>query len=297
VDLEPMPRVMRNIQYAYDSYPPEYLRLGLSELLNVPTLEDAYRRFVFRFVDVLVKALRESPPALKQTLPPFEQIDSAFHDPVTGYREKDPAAPPGRRIAAYFAYVAARRDELEGLRASLEAYGDEGGFDWRPYLPTDDTEIAITAALVASKEGFFYEKVKLSSGLVEEISDLADANQLVVVLVDPWSILRVGFYGHLMRKLDRLSSTSSVIVVLVNESDYETARSRLDLEDAVREIFANRMEVPDPVAFAPWIGTAGDLEQQLAAKLTGAKLRVLKRRNVRPAGASNGGGSVPTIGL
>ena len=296
VDLNPMPMVMREIHYAHEKYPREYLDRGLSELLNVPTHRDTYMKFVYAFADVLVTALRESPPTPAREIPLLAEIDSPFHDRETGYRTADPAAPPGRRLFAQFIYVAARRDELQGMRSELEAYGDTGGLDWQPYLPDLDTEIGIIAGEVASRERFFYESAELDGRLVERIQEAIAMNKVVVVVVDPWTV-RLARYQTLMRDLDQMASTSCAVLIPVNENDAETAQWRGDLENVVEATFINRTAAPDPAAFAPWIRTPKALEEEMAAKLAGAKMRVLRRDEVvRRARGRNLMSSPPSIG-
>ena len=296
VDLNPMPPAMSGIQYSHDGYPPEYLERGLSELLNVETHNSAYWTFLYAYAKVLARALRESTPAPVREIPPLAELASPFHDPDTGYRTADPAAPPGRRLFAQFIYVAARPDELKGIRTELEAYGDQGGLYWRPYLPDMDTEIGIIAGEVASRERFFYESAELDSRLIERIKEAIAKHKVVVVVVDPWTV-RLPHYRELMSDLDQMASSSSVVLIPINEQDAETAQQRTDLEAVVEATFINRTAAPDPAAFAPWIRTHEELEDELAAKLTGAKMRVLRNDEVvRRAFGRNLISSPPSIG-
>ena len=275
VDLNPMPKALKKVQYAHDKYPAEYLEKGLSELLNVPSLEDAYQRFVFAFAGVLAEVLREPAAAAEVDLPPLAEFESAFHDPATGHRDEDPSSPPGRRLYAHFIYVAARHDELAGMRNDLAAYGDLGGLDWQPYLPKFDTEIGILATAVAARERFFYEMGELDDRLVERVKEATTKHKVVVVLVDPWTV-RLGHYQRLMRELDEMAAATCVVMIPINENDPETAEQRASLEAVIEATFINRTAAPDPAAFAPWIRSLSELESELAAKLAGAKMRVLR---------------------
>ena len=70
-----------------------------------------------------------------------------------------------------------------------------------------------------------------------------------------------------------------------------------DLEAVVEATFINRTAAPDPAAFAPWIRTPKALEDELAAKLAGAKMRVLRSDEVvRRARGRNLISSPPSIG-
>jgi FxsC-like protein len=188
-------------------------------------------------------------------------------------------APPGSHLFAEFVYVAATANEVVPLRQERSAYGDEGGLDWRPYLPEVDREVGMIASEIAGRERFRYELVRLEGDLIERISAAVEANKVVVVIVDPWTI-RLQPYQQLMSRLDQRTFANCVIVVPVNFSDQETAQNEGLLRHALEATFVNRHLVQDPDGFVPWIDNPAAFEANLATALAKAKLRVLRRHEV-----------------
>ena len=116
---------------------------------------------------------------------------------------------------------------------------------------------------------------ELDDRLVERVREATAKHKVVVVLVDPWTV-RLQRYQRLMRALDEMAATTCVVIIPINETDGETAAQRANLEAVIEATFINRTAAPDPAAFAPWIRTPAEFESELAAKLTGAKMRVLR---------------------
>ncbi len=275
IDIDPMPPAVGSIQLTHDTYPECYQSRGLSYLLSVPAAQNDYWEFVHAFANVLVSALRAHELEPADAIPPLADVQSIFHDPATQEQIVDLNAPPGRRLFAQFIYVAAKQTELAELRSERSAYGDEGGLDWQPYYPDLDLEIGMLAAEVATNERFRYEPLPLDAQLITRLQDAAQRNKIVIVVVDAWTV-RLDSYQCLMKELDGRSFPNCVVIIPINERDPETTQSRHDLSTVIEATFVNRALSADNDAFAPWIQTPEALRAELAAKLTSAKLRVIK---------------------
>jgi len=278
-DLHPMPPAVAAHQYCHDDYPDQYLERGLSYLLNVPSETDSYWKFLHAFAGKLIGALRSNPTSCAASLEPLAAIPSAFHDEMSHLQLIERGGPPSKHLFAEFVYIVARAEELRDLRQELSSYGDEGGLDWRPYLPMYDAEIGMIAAQVASRERFRYEPVPLDDHLVERVVTAAGARKVVVVVVDVWTV-RIERYRKLMEDLDNRNVPACVIIVPVNFSDVETMRSQELLRATLEATFVNRHLVPDPDVFLAWVDTPEGLDARLADALSKAKMRILKQYEV-----------------
>lgn len=293
-DLNPMPPAVQNTQFTHADYPAEYAANGLAYLLGLPSQDDNYRRFVHAFADKLVRAIRnnELPPA--EQIPPLDSICSAFHDTRTRQQLVSRMSQPGRMLFAQFVYVAARAEELTELRIECSAYGELGGLDWRPYLPSSDAEIHLLANKVALDERFRYESVDLNDDLIDRINAAENARKVVVLVVDTWT-LRLPRYRRLMEELDRYTLPNCVVVVPINRNDVETARSEAELELVLTRAFMRHHVKPDPDTFATGIDTPEELMRRLARALGVAKMRIIKMAEMTRATPIRGSSRMPVI--
>ncbi len=289
--LVPMPPAVHEKQYDFDRYPEEYAQRGftyLQDLVNAGG--DLYKRFLTELTELIATAVRTVPIA-PMSLPPIADIPSAFHDQATGVKVVPAGSAPGSHLFAQFVYVAARNQELTGLREERLAYGDLGGLDWQPFRPPVDDEIGIIAAAVTAREKFRYERVEIGDDLADRLSAATEENKVVVVVVDPWTV-RLESYRRLMRDLDRHSLPTCVVIIPFNDTDEETARNREVLGGIVEATFVNRNLAPDVETFIVGVASKDELEAKLSSALASAKSRVLRRYQIG-AGA-NGPGRFPS---
>jgi len=279
-DLAPLPSVVRPVMYKNDRYPDVYGERGLQYLLTLPNQDNEYRTFVHELAESIIRAVRARPLPTDLDLPPLSQIQSAMHDPETqGQDVTVERSAPGTHLFAQFVYIAARSTELDAVRQLRSAYGELGGLDWRPYLPDQDREVGMIAQQIAGRERFRYEVLDVDENLIDRIADANASNKVVVIIVDPWTV-RVERYRALMRALDERSFANSVVVIVVNLVDPETAQSSEALRLAIEGTFQNPQVGLVPYEFLPWISSAAEFEDGLARALVNAQQRIVKRREV-----------------
>ncbi|MBD3946161.1 FxsC protein [Nocardioides ganghwensis] len=276
--LDPIPTVIQAKQYDYDGYPEEYARRGLIHLQSLVNEGDLYRRFLLELTDLIATAVT-SVPVAPMSLPPIAEIQSAWHDQTTGVQIVPENAAPGSHLFAQFVYVAARTEELTGLREERLAYGELGGLDWQPFRPPVEDEIGIIAQAITAREKFRYDRVEIGDDLAERLSAATEENKIVVVVVDPWTV-RLESYRRLMRDLDRHNLPTCVVIIPFNDTDAETVRDREVLRSVIEATFVNRNLVPDLETFIVGVASKDDLEAKLSTALASAKSRVLRRYQI-----------------
>jgi FxsC-like protein len=270
------PAVVSNIQRTHGSYPDEYNAGGLRKLIKLGS--DAYGAFVEAFADTLVAAV-EGNVLPASPAPDIDAIASAFQLAGTHLVDAGPgAAPTGPRYVHFF-FVAAKRSELKGVRQDLQFYGEEGGLDWRPYLPELATEIAIFAQQIATQENLRYESVPVRDDFADALDKAVQRNTIVVVVVDSWTV-RLTFYRDLMRKLDDRELDNCIVVVPWNPNDPETTETRDLLVTAIQVAFAKKASRRDPQSFVDGAMSHEQLKTELAKSLVATQARILATREV-----------------
>jgi FxsC-like protein len=112
---------------------------------------------------------------------------------------------------ATLVFVAGRRHELSAVRQDVAAYGGSAGRQWRPFLPQDVQVGPLVQELVA-REGFYSKVVDIDAQLVETIRRAAAANEIVLIVIDPWTV-RIQSYRDPLRAYDRQTFINCALLV------------------------------------------------------------------------------------
>lgn len=187
-----------------------------------------------------------------------------------------------------FVYIALRSDEAKALREQLTAYGPRGRA-WKPFLPDVDRGIGPIAQAVAGEYDFTSDELTFSPDLPREIQRAEDRGNVVLILMDGWSV-RVGTYFEVLRDLDRLRLANCGILVPWNLNDPETASARDTLAAEVRQALRRWSADENPVHFNDAITSPDDLRKHLGVTL--GQLQVKAAMAARPGIA---GKPKPTI--
>lgn len=228
-----------------------------------------------------------SPPAAPP--PPDESEPSVLGPKPPPPRPPAPAA--GGRKRVRFIYVAAHPSNFGTLR-NADSYLENGAGDWRPFFPADARPIDPLLAQVATRDDllFSYEERAFDANLLQEINDALDRRQIVVIVVDPWtlywdSLQPVPTYNRILRELDqRIGYHWSV---LVPDTDGECTPRREDIYAVVRSTFDLHANVlKNPTFYRDGITSATELQAVVAELLTRLKEEINKRAEVvRPVAA------------
>ncbi|MBV9172633.1 MAG: toll/interleukin-1 receptor domain-containing protein, partial [Chloroflexi bacterium] len=139
------PRVM-TIVYAQPNAPPAYVESGLRQMSRLPsTYGDAYTALVADLAGQIVQAANDFSMPPLPARPTFDDglNTFSFHSPPGApVRITEPPLGPRK---AMFVIVAARPQDLAGMRKQLDAYGDVGERDWRPFKPPREDSAAYLA--------------------------------------------------------------------------------------------------------------------------------------------------------
>jgi len=268
-----LPEAVASIQHDHNSFGDEYAKEGLRYLMLRDVCQDAYKEFLTRLADRIVKVSNEPSLAPLRNFPSLQMLDSAF---VIRNQMKVASGPN----IAELVFVAAGRDELKAIedkRTNLVFYGDSG-FDWRPYHPEAIEDIWSLAQRIADQADFRSRPMNVDASLIDQLRKARVGNSVVVIIVDAWALL-LDSYAERMREYDQNRFANSVVLVLWNPQDEETTKYGAALEAAISDIFYN-ICVTKEKNFYPTIDSKRELEEKLKASLIEIRLRIINRGNV-----------------
>jgi len=176
-----------------------------------------------------------------------------------------PAAPgaapavPGRRYAK-FVFVAARAEELQGMKDALDGY--QGGGDWQPYWPDDEDPLFVVAQEAATKLKLFFQELPLDGRLEEQLRQARANSEIVIILLDAWSV-QLEHYKEMIRSYDAVTSLNCALLVPWNNRDPETAQKGDTLRGALQSTFSYKMRVDQGIYFQAAIPSSKDLRTGL----------------------------------
>ncbi len=277
-----LPQTVSDIQYKHDDFGAEYSKQGLKQLIKLKKYEDDYLNFVSTLAGKLVDAAKIHRLPQLDNLPPLIDVPSAFHSSA-GIAEASttPEGPAFGPRYVQFIYVAEKRDQMSKLRIKLDAYGTEGGKDWKPYCPPNVTDvIGILAQDIATDEKLYYEELKLTDDLVDALKKSEDDRKLVVIVVDTWT-LQIKKYEEIMREYDDQSFINCVLLVPWNAQDEETNTNSPLLKAKVDDVFYKRKQgLGAACSFLYPVGSLEDFKLALYTALYKARERILERLEV-----------------
>jgi FxsC-like protein len=283
----PLPDAVSTVQYKHNDFGEEYARVGLKQLMAVSKYRDDYLEFLAKFADKLIQAVKSNPLPHQPHLPPINEIESAFHVRVAEVIK--PAAEwvnRGPRSVQFF-FVAARRDELKGVREKLDPYGEEGGYYWQPYFPEHTDEVGGMALQVAVDEKLRPECMELDDFTIERLDEAESNNKLVAIFIDTWTLC-LPRYNTFMNKYDRRNFVNCVVLIAWNDRDGETEFNRPTLTNNVWGTFPNHAARPDPNCFLDSISSHEELKKALRNALINARGRISMRTDAVKKKAEGG---------
>jgi FxsC-like protein len=263
---------------------PERPRRPLRQYLRLRSLRPQYRELVSRLSARIVAAAHAHPLRDYWPLPAPSRTPNAFAPSETGLDR--PLARGTRNVR--FVVAAGSRDDMERIRAAVDYYGKDST-EWAPYRPTEPTPLVEQAQAVAAGRLFGSEVTDLKD--LRRTLDLArEANDLVVLLLDPWST-RIPDNRRRLTDADRDGLPDAPVLVPVNSADPESERSREELLFDVRQTLAQFLgrsgalyhgQLPTPESF----------DSQLAATLEEGRNRLYRAASAQ---AAPSGGERPIL--
>jgi len=268
----PPAMVAVDIQYGHREFGEAYVQHGLHTLMNLERFQDDYLEFLSRLSRRILQVADAYPllPGNRARVD-FESIPNAFEAPAPASPggPNGPATTPAREDVGprhvVFVYVVGTRAELQNWRRMLEAYGDGGWVDWRPYFPPIDRRIAWYAQGVVRDEDLNYERLDLDPDLVRLLRKAEADNKIIILVVDSWS-LNSPVYRDLMSEFDGCQFRNCCAVVPWNE-DNETRGQTDALKRQLQQIFSRQT----CSRFRFGVTTPGALEAEFAAAINRAR--------------------------
>jgi FxsC-like protein len=274
---KPLPHAVSHIQYVADSVSESYGTLGLYYLMRVRSRENLveYNKLLQEIADRIVQEAEPDLLPPLDALQPLETVKDAFRLPSPGgARAAKTERRRGGPNVARFVYVAARTSELGDIREKVDCYGDED-YEWRPYHPEHDKPVGLISQSIASREGLYYEKLRVDEDFVQQLREAENSNVIVVIIVDPWSI-QVEYYRNQMSEFDRREFLNCGVLIPWNERDEETNRYLGRLQTGVRTTF-ERKYVINPTYFRGHIPSLEKFQDDISDTLNEVRARLIKR--------------------
>ncbi|TWO65499.1 TIR domain-containing protein [Caenimonas sedimenti] len=290
--IEELPAVVRAGQAAMGDPQALHNVKGLKLMLQSLTKYSVdYHEYIAQLAREIVKAGREHTIPRLAAAPSYTQMQPAFPAapselPLGGAA---PAVLGPKHIRVV--YVAANPQQLAGAR-TLEPYLDSGASDWKPFLPMQTTRIHAVFQHLASAEGLGFTSEELSFGptLVQEVQKAWNLRQIVILLVDGWTLSSDANYRAILQQLDQRLDVHWCVLVPWNEEDHDSMANRPQIELALQQTFyLHRHISPNPMFYREGIRSPDELQQALRDVLTRLKEEVRKRAEIEmpvPAGPS-----------
>ncbi|MFO1272001.1 MAG: TIR-like protein FxsC [Rubrivivax sp.] len=288
--IDPLPAEVKATQMLFGDPAAPANRKGVYYLLKRHADHaSAYADLIDALAQQIVEAADAHPLPPLAPLPTLAQTPSAFAQAIAAAPAAAPAGP--RHVS--FIYVAAHPAEIAGARPT-DAYVDAGGGDWRPFYPADPRRVHPLMQHVASDESLDFSSAELPFGpdLLQRIETAWQARQIVVLVVDPWSLhwdaqRQQPAYQDLLRRLDGRLDVHWCVLVPWNEADPAGAAERDAIQATVHSTFDRHVRLaPNPTFFRSGIRSADDLKSQVREVLQQLKAEVLRQAPVvRPVPA------------
>lgn len=274
------PKAMSDIQWTKEEFGDMYRDEGLLSLMrrreHKQTYRDIVRALAIRIRDVARQHCLPEPQkrfVYEDVVEVFPSIDATIAGmaaETVGALTNSSAVGSGPKHVN-LVIVAGRRDELAHVRKRVESYGAEA-VDWMPYNPPDARRISSYAQSIISRRDFTSQLETVDSGLSAVLARAATRNELVVILVDVWSI-KLERYRQPLQEYDERNEPSVVIMVPANGDDPEAAAGGIDLTNEIREALPRNFIRRD-VLFKDRVSSIEDFRRTLVRSITLAQDRI-----------------------
>ncbi len=214
------------------------------------------------------------------------------------------AAPPAAERAVLsgvgpdnvvFVCVAAKPDELSNVpKLNVQAYGERGGLEWKPFFPDRTKGVYTLAANVATTGdmNFNPEHVEISHDLANLVRAAERDRKIVIILLDCWTA-RLPVYGNILSAFDSQNYINCAVLVPWNKADQETIKEETALKTALGQTLFFRRKNLESVYYREDIASEDDLRDRLRESLIRLKAEVLAKAEVERELPK--GGSLPTV--
>jgi FxsC-like protein len=227
-----LPAGVEEFQVDYEDSPPEYKKYGLEYIMTMSKFNGAYRKFVVDFAQKIVTLANE------QGAPKVRQLED--------YEDLNPTFPginrPGLKVVRYV-FVAGMKKDMQPHRKSIHAYPNyQDRSDWLPYVPPHTNRQVLSIATGPAKSDGRQCDVLVpgSPDIMERLRDARRLNNVIIVIVDPWS-LRLNELRTFLTQFDQEDFPNSAVLINWNSDDEETAAKGEELKNTLQDYFQGRV--------------------------------------------------------
>jgi FxsC-like protein len=280
VDLQKfcLPPSITSLQYTFTHLGQEYefgQKYEDQGLLQLLQLDDPdYKIFVTRFAKRMRDVCNAHALTDGQALA-WNELSNAFQPAAAA-----PTAPaPDGPGHVEFLIAAGCAPQFAHVPARQACYGDRPE-NWRPYHPQFAKRIGPLVQGTAAAADLTSLLVDVGPGLSDRLKQAKKKQNIVVLIVDPWS-LDVAGIAQQLGEYDELDLWNCTAFVTWNDDDEETQHKRSELKQRVAEIFENKTAPGrDTNTFRDDINSLKKLEGDLAEALVQIQQRVVERGKV-----------------
>jgi FxsC-like protein len=174
---------------------------------------------------------------------------------------------------------------MEHIRAAVGYYGKDST-EWAPYRPLHAHPLVSQAQAIAAARLFGSDVTDLKH-LQHTLEAAKEANDLVVLLLDPWST-RIPDSRRQLSDNDRGGLPNAAVLVPVSTADEESERSREELMFDVEQTLVRFLGRPDAL-YSGRLPTPESFEGQLAETLEEGRNRMFRAARPRSTARSSAG--------
>ena len=253
------PRVVRELNFAHKDFGELYYEKGLRYLIQLYEAgreKKEYLTFLEKFSERIADSIKKYRLPVDNTIPALQDIKTEFYKSV----EDNQAEEQKGADCAKFVFVAAKSDEISALRRS-DSYGNDSK-DWRPYHPVCRKSVGQVSLRAAEDAEVDEELIPLDKDFIKNIRSAVDKENIILVLVDPWSI-RLPEYTKYMKEYDAADVRNCTVFVCWNNNDRETRDVSRALWASIEMVFRTKLKSARIDRFRDRVETVSQLHQEL----------------------------------
>jgi FxsC-like protein len=282
---EAIDSIVAEIQYTYGAeqaiYNIEGLRFALYQKRNY---EADYNDYIYQLARRIVQAGKEYPlpdlpevPSLADIVPAFPSHAAGL--PLGSVMSKPTAGPRHVRFI-----IVAADPNIFGNSRDPSAYHDNGGGDWKPYLPEQLEELGpYVQNIVSSRDLRFTTDIcPFGESLYADVESAWKERKLVVILVDGWTVSWDPKIQNALRELAGVEEfRNCTFLVPWNDKDPEIMAHGKAIDKLLHKTFQSRFSMGSAY-FRDGIRSLDELKATLVKVLIDLKAEIHKEEPDRP---------------
>ena len=252
-----------------------YLQEGLREIIRQKK-KQIYDGVLKKIAVRIVRSVEQQNLPEINNLPLLKDIYNPFLHSKSIDQECEAKGPS----YASFIYIAANKSEIQKVKTNSEAYGNEGGWDWKPYFPKVDKEIAFIAQSVSSDVKIRCEHVSSDVNPLSFVENACKYGKIVILIIDPWS-LQLQDYANKAGDYDAHEYLNCAVMVSFNSNDLEALRSKESLKNLIQCVFIHKSAIMNPETFKPNISTYDEMRIVLSETLQKIQSKLIHASKIK----------------